>query len=103
MRKVLFFGMVMMNFSRFSLIGAAGYVGANSTIVCGATLGQYCFICADAVVVGDVPPFAMMAGVPTKRIGWMSKAGSKLGEDSVGPINGNRYRETSIDKLEEIN
>jgi UDP-2-acetamido-3-amino-2,3-dideoxy-glucuronate N-acetyltransferase len=53
-------------------------IGANATIVCGATLGEYAFIAAGAVVRGDVPPLALMAGVPAVRIGWMCKCGIRL-------------------------
>lgn len=77
-------------------------IGANATIVCGHTLGEYSFIAAGAVVAGDVPAYALMAGVPARRIGWMSKAGGKLGPDLVCPVDGARYREMSSDLLEEI-
>lgn len=77
-------------------------IGANATIVCGHELGQYCFIAAGAVVAKDVPAFALMAGVPAKRIGWMSHAGAKLGPDLTCPETGRRYRETGPDTLEEI-
>ncbi|MDV7340829.1 acyltransferase [Terasakiella sp. A23] len=70
-------------------------IGANATIVCGATLGEYSFIAAGAVVAGDVVPYALMAGVPAKRIGWMSKAGGKLGTDLKCPIEGTQYQETA--------
>jgi UDP-2-acetamido-3-amino-2,3-dideoxy-glucuronate N-acetyltransferase len=53
-------------------------IGANATIVCGATLGEYCFVAAGAVVRADVPPFALVAGVPARRIGWMCKCGIRL-------------------------
>lgn len=53
-------------------------IGANATIVCGVTLGEYCFIAAGAVITKDVKPFALMAGVPAKQIGWMSKFGERL-------------------------
>ncbi|RMF08245.1 MAG: oxidoreductase, partial [Alphaproteobacteria bacterium] len=68
-------------------------IGANATIVCGHTLGEYSFIAAGAVVTSDVPAFALMAGVPAKRIGWMSRAGARLGPDLVCPIDGTRYEE----------
>jgi UDP-2-acetamido-3-amino-2,3-dideoxy-glucuronate N-acetyltransferase len=53
-------------------------VGANATIVCGVTIGRYALIGAGAVVTKDVPDFALMAGVPAKQIGWVSKAGNRL-------------------------
>ena len=77
-------------------------IGANATIVCGARLGSYSFIAAGAVVVGDVAPFALVAGVPARRIGWVSHAGEKLGEDLVCPRTGQRYRITPEDTLEDI-
>ena len=77
-------------------------IGANATIVCGHALGEYCFIAAGTVVVKDVPAFALMVGVPAKRIGWMSRAGVKLGGDLVCPYDGTRYREVAPDVLEEI-
>jgi UDP-2-acetamido-3-amino-2,3-dideoxy-glucuronate N-acetyltransferase len=78
-------------------------IGANATIVCGHELGAYCFIAAGAVVTGDVPDFALMAGVPARRIGWMSKSGERLGVDLVCARDGSRYRETAAGKLEELN
>ncbi len=77
-------------------------IGANATIVCGHELGAYCFIAAGAVVTKDVPPFALMAGVPAKRIGWVSHDCEKLGPDLVCRATGRRYRETGKDRLEEI-
>jgi UDP-2-acetamido-3-amino-2,3-dideoxy-glucuronate N-acetyltransferase len=75
-------------------------IGANATIVCGHRLGAYCFIAAGAVVATDVPPYALMAGVPARRIGWMSKAGARLGPDLVCPLEGLQYRETEDGRLE---
>ena len=77
-------------------------IGANATIVCGYELGAYCFIAAGAVVAKDVPAFALMAGVPAKRIGWMGHAGVKLGLNLICPETGRRYRETGPNTLEEI-
>jgi len=77
---------------RLTLVKRGATIGANATIVCGHTLGEYCFIAAGAVVAGDVPAYALMAGVPAKRIGWMSRAGVKLGDDLVCPQDGSRYR-----------
>ncbi len=79
---------------RPTLVKRGSSIGANATILCGCTLGEYCFIGAGAVVTNDVPAYALMAGVPAKRIGWMSKAGVKLGDDLVCPLKGDRYEET---------
>jgi UDP-2-acetamido-3-amino-2,3-dideoxy-glucuronate N-acetyltransferase len=84
-----------MDEARDTLVKRGASIGANATIVCGHTLGEYCFIAAGAVVTGDVPAYAMMAGVPARRIGWMSKAGAKLGADLVCPIDGSTYREAN--------
>jgi UDP-2-acetamido-3-amino-2,3-dideoxy-glucuronate N-acetyltransferase len=69
-------------------------IGANATIVTPCELGFYCFIAAGAVVTKNVPPYALMAGVPAKRIGWVSKTGEVLGKDLVCPRTGERYVET---------
>ena len=53
-------------------------IGANATIVCGATIGEYAFIGAGAVVRGDVPAYALMLGVPARRRGWMCRCGVRL-------------------------
>lgn len=87
---------------RPTLVRRGASIGANATIVCGHTLGAYCFIAAGAVVARNVPDFALMAGVPARRIGWMSHTGAKLGPDLVCPETGRRYRETGPDQLEEI-
>lgn len=73
-------------------------IGANATIVCGATIGRYAFIAAGAVVRGDVPDYALMAGVPAVRKAWMSRHGHRLVEqDKAGnllcPESGWRYQE----------
>ncbi len=85
---------------RRTLVRKGASIGANATIVCGHTLGAYCFIAAGAVVTGDVPDFALMAGVPARRIGWMSREGEKLGADLVCPRTGETYRETADGRLE---
>lgn len=76
-------------------------IGANATIVCGITLGQYCFIAAGAVVTRDVSDYAMMAGVPAKQVGWMSRHGHKLEFAANGiancPESGLRYQLDSSD------
>ncbi len=53
-------------------------IGANATVVCGVTLGEYSFVGAGAVVTSDVPPFAIMVGVPARRVGWMCYCGERL-------------------------
>lgn len=60
-------------------------IGANSTIVCGITIGQFAFIGAGAVVTKDVPDFALIVGNPAKQIGWLSEAGQRLlfGKDNL--------------------
>lgn len=73
-------------------------IGANATIVCGATIGRYAFIAAGAVVRGDVPDYALMAGVPAAQKGWMSRHGHRLkNKDNDGywfcPESGWRYSE----------
>lgn len=76
---------------RPTVVGRGVTIGANATIVCGHVLGQYCFIAAGAVVTRDVPAHALMAGNPARRIGWMSRAGHRLGDDMVCPGTGDRY------------
>ena len=76
-----------------TLVRLGATIGANATILCGHELGSYCFIAAGAVVTGDVASFALMAGVPARRIGWMSRTGERLGPDLVCPRDGARYRE----------
>ena len=61
-----------------TLIRRGSTIGANATIVCGVELGQYCFIAAGTVVTRDVPDYALMRGVPTRQVGWISRHGHKL-------------------------
>ena len=63
---------------RNTLIKKGATLGANCTIVCGVTIGEYAFIGAGAVINRDVKPYALMVGVPAKQIGWMSQYGEKL-------------------------
>lgn len=72
-------------------------IGANATVVCGITLGRYAFIAAGAVVTKDVPDYALIAGVPGRQIGWMSRHGIKLPKPDkdgvmVCPESGWRYQ-----------
>ncbi|HEV7377598.1 MAG TPA: acyltransferase [Pyrinomonadaceae bacterium] len=81
-----------------TLVRRGTTIGANATIVCGATLGRYSFIGAGALVRGDVPDYALMLGVPAVRKGWMSRHGHRLQEqDTEGNLvcteSGWRYKE----------
>ncbi len=81
-----------------TLVRRGATIGANATIVCGATVGRYAFIGAGAVVRGDVPDYALMIGVPARRRGWMSRHGHRLPPpDTEGimlcPETGWRYQE----------
>jgi UDP-2-acetamido-3-amino-2,3-dideoxy-glucuronate N-acetyltransferase len=63
---------------RKTLVRRGASIGANATIVCGATLGEYSLIGAGAVVTSDVPAFALMVGVPARRVGWVCRCGERL-------------------------
>ncbi len=81
---------------RQTLVKKGASVGANATVICGVTLGQYCMIGAGAVVTKDVPPYGLMIGVPATQIGWVSRLGHRLSLDEHGhancPESGERYR-----------
>jgi UDP-2-acetamido-3-amino-2,3-dideoxy-glucuronate N-acetyltransferase len=82
---------------RPTLVKRGATLGANSTIVCGVTIGKYAFIAAGAVVKYSVTDFALMVGVPTRQIGWMSAWGERLplplsgGGFAVCPHTGDKY------------
>ena len=61
-----------------TLVKRGASIGANATVVCGATIGEYAMIGAGAVVRRDVPPYALMVGVPARRIGWVCQCGVRL-------------------------
>jgi UDP-2-acetamido-3-amino-2,3-dideoxy-glucuronate N-acetyltransferase len=63
---------------RDTLVKKGATLGANCTIVCGVTIGEFAFVGAGAVVNKDVPAYALMVGVPAKQVGWMSEYGEKL-------------------------
>ena len=88
---------------RKTIVRKGASIGANATIVCGNSLGEYCFIAAGAVVTKDVPPYAVMSGVPAKRIGWMSKAGAMLDSNLKCPIDGTRYKLITNNELAILN
>ncbi len=81
---------------RETLVKKGASIGANATIVCGNTIGAYSFIGAGAVILRDVPDFALMVGNPARQIGWMSSYGEKLTFDadgiSVCPHSGETYK-----------
>ena len=83
---------------RRTLVKKGATLGANSTIVCGTTIGEYAFVGAGAVINRDVPAFALMVGVPARQLGWMSRFGERLelplkGEgETTCPHTGERYR-----------
>jgi UDP-2-acetamido-3-amino-2,3-dideoxy-glucuronate N-acetyltransferase len=67
-----------------TLVKKGASIGANATIVCGVTLGEFCFIGAGAVVTKDVKPFSLVVGNPSKHIGWMSEFGHRLQFNTEG-------------------
>jgi UDP-2-acetamido-3-amino-2,3-dideoxy-glucuronate N-acetyltransferase len=86
-----------------TLIRRGATIGANATVVCGVTLGRYCFISAGAVVTKDVHDYALMMGVPARQTGWMSRHGHPLKSADNGvmtcPESGLRYREIAAGLL----
>lgn len=80
-------------------------VGANATIVCGITIGEYALIGSGAVVNRDVKPYALMVGVPARQIGWVSRAGNTLTFDengvAVDHFDNSKYK-LENDELKEI-
>lgn len=82
---------------RDTVVRRGATLGANCTIICGVTIGQFAFVGAGAVVNEDIPDFALVVGVPGRRIGWMSRSGERLPEpvDELGevrcPTTGERY------------
>lgn len=87
-----------------TLVKRGATIGANATIVCGATIGRYAFLGAGAVVRGDVPDYALMLGVPAQQKGWMSRHGHRLmTQDARGnfvcPESGWRYLQSESGEL----
>ena len=83
---------------RDTIVRRGATLGANCTIVCGVTIGEFAFVGAGAVVNRDVPAFALVVGVPGRQIGWMSRHGERLelpidGDGAATcPYTGDRYR-----------
>jgi len=91
------FPQVGAQFYKKTLVGHGASIGANATIVSGHDIGCFAFIAAGAVVAKNVPQYALMAGVPAKRIGWMSRHGAKLPQPDqkgimVCPRSGWKYK-----------
>ena len=83
---------------RDTLVKKGATLGANCTVVCGVTIGEFAFVGAGAVINKDVKPYALMVGVPAKQIGWMSEHGEQIplptngSGDYVCPHSGHIYR-----------
>ncbi len=79
-----------------TLLKKGSSVGANATIICGVTIGEYALIGSGAVVNRDVKPYALMAGVPARQIGWVSRAGNTLKFDenanAIDSFDNSKYR-----------
>ena len=82
-----------------TLVKRGASIGANSTILCGLTIGEYSFIGAGSVVTKDVNPFSIIVGNPGKHIGWISKSGATLKSDLICPIDGSVYELSKDNKL----
>ncbi len=87
-----------------TIIQKGATIGANSTIVCGISIGRYAFVAAGAVVTRDIPDYTMVIGVPAKRVGWISRHGHQLKNKTdagfyVCPESGLKYRETEMNIL----
>jgi UDP-2-acetamido-3-amino-2,3-dideoxy-glucuronate N-acetyltransferase len=88
---------------QLTLVRRGSTIGANATIVCGTTLGEYSFIGAGTVVTRDVPAYGLMIGVPARRVGWMCQCGVRLPDSGEGSCKscGETYRShgNSIERL----
>jgi UDP-2-acetamido-3-amino-2,3-dideoxy-glucuronate N-acetyltransferase len=79
-----------------TLVQRGASIGANATVVCGVTIGEFAFIGAGAVVTSDAPPHGLMLGVPARRVGWMCQCGDRLHVRDGGGVCGrcgSGYRE----------
>jgi UDP-2-acetamido-3-amino-2,3-dideoxy-glucuronate N-acetyltransferase len=101
--------------SKYPQVGAEYYIktlvkegaslGANSTIVCGHTIGRFAFVGAGAVVTKDIPDFALVVGNPARIVGWLSEAGKKLNFDDKGIahcVNSGRTYKCENDRVREL-
>ena len=76
-----------------TLIKYGATIGANATIVCGHTIGQWAMIASGAVVTKDVPDYGLYAGIPAKKIGWVCECGKRLNDDLKCSFCGRKYKE----------
>jgi UDP-2-acetamido-3-amino-2,3-dideoxy-glucuronate N-acetyltransferase len=90
-----------MDQARPTLVKRGASIGANATVVCGNTLGRYCFVGAGAVVTKNVPDHALVVGNPGKQIGWMCECGERLTDDLDCLTCGKKYQKTDSG-LEEV-
>lgn len=72
-------------------VGKGATIGANATIVCGHRIGRYAMVAAGAVVTHDVPDYALVAGIPARRIGWVSRTGDRMDDSLTCPRTGEVY------------
>jgi UDP-2-acetamido-3-amino-2,3-dideoxy-glucuronate N-acetyltransferase len=82
---------------RPTLVKRGASIGANATVVCGVTLGEFAFVGAGAVITSDVPAYALMVGVPARRVGWMCQCGERLqfaGGKAACAVCGSAYEES---------
>jgi len=90
-----------MDQARPTLVKRGASIGANATVICGNTLGRYCFIGAGAVVTKNVPDHALVVGNPGKQIGWMCECGERLTDDLDCLTCGKKYQKIDTG-LEEV-
>lgn len=81
-----------------TLVKKGASIGANATIVCGNTIGEYAMVGSGSVVTKDVPAHALVAGNPAQQIGWVCKCGHRLDENYKCPACGNTYEELKQSK-----
>ncbi len=88
-----------------TLVKKGATIGANATIVCGVTIGEWAFVAAGAVVTKDVPPYALVAGIPARIIGWACECGTPLkfeGNRAVCAECGKAYEKTSETSIRRV-
>lgn len=76
-----------------TLVKKGASIGANATIVCGVTIGEYAMVGAGAVVTRDVEPYALVVGNPARRIGWVCRCGNRLSSSLTCPKCGSKYEQ----------